>query len=145
MDYSHIIDSVYQGGSIDTCPAEIQAVLNLQLEHRDTLDPAQIVAYCQMPVGDGAFPGLLWLQAAVDYVSACQRAGWKTLVHCGAGISRAGMVSTAYLMYTRGLSPSEALKFVKSKRECTQPNPDFMNGLISYEAYLINHKHKPTI
>lgn len=62
----------------------------------------------------------------------------RTLIHCNAGVSRAGTMVTAYVMKSKGLGLKDALKFVRSKRKNnpTIPNDGFMKELKKYEKKL---------
>jgi protein-tyrosine phosphatase len=79
---------------------------------------------------------LEWLEKMVKWVDAQRTAGLTTYVHCVAGVSRSGMVITAYFMYKNGWTRDEALAFVKSKRPPTRPNPAFMELLLEWEKKL---------
>ncbi|PWA38896.1 dual specificity protein phosphatase 1 [Artemisia annua] len=58
------------------------------------------------------------------------------LVHCFVGRSRSVTVVLAYLMKKHGMSLSEALDLVKSKRSVASPNSGFMLQLQNYEKCL---------
>jgi len=65
----------------------------------------------------------------------------KVLVHCHAGISRSATIVIAYLMYVNvqdGKPPNYlgTHNFVKSKRECINPNFGFVAQLMEYDAAL---------
>jgi protein-tyrosine phosphatase len=57
-------------------------------------------------------------------------------VHCKAGVSRAGLVTVAYLMWRDGLCRDEALQVVRSRRPQVQPTPEFMMLLLEWEQSL---------
>ncbi|KAG5475717.1 hypothetical protein LSCM4_04301 [Leishmania orientalis] len=54
------------------------------------------------------------------------------LVHCGAGISRAPTVVSAYLMRKLRLSSSAAIRLVQHRRPCASPNMGFRQQLHEY-------------
>ncbi|KAJ2919844.1 hypothetical protein MD484_g623, partial [Candolleomyces efflorescens] len=56
----------------------------------------------------------------------------RVLVHCGEGISRSVSVVAAYLMAQYHWTPTEALRFVKSKRVVAEPNFGFVQQLHEY-------------
>ena len=56
----------------------------------------------------------------------------RVYVHCMAGRSRSVTIVCAYLMYKYGYTPNEALKIIKTQRECAQPNEGFMEQLNRY-------------
>ncbi len=53
----------------------------------------------------------------------------KTLVHCGAGVSRSGSIVVAYLMKKYHLSYDEALALARSKSPRIRPNSSFERQL----------------
>jgi protein-tyrosine phosphatase len=81
-------------------------------------------------------PSIEWLRRIVEFIEAQRQAGLTVYVHCVAGISRSGMVATAYLMYEHGWSRDEALAFVRSRRPEIRPNPAFMPLLMEWEQAL---------
>ena len=134
--YSMIDVGVYQGGTTEQFPSDVCTVINLA--NNDTQFPQPLCAYVWMPIPDGPFPGLAWLEVAVGFVTAARKAGWGVLIHCSAGVSRSGMVDVAYHMKLNNWGVDEALAYVRNKRPQTDPNPAFMDGLRQYETYLYN-------
>ena len=63
----------------------------------------------------------------------------KVLVHCNAGISRAGTMVTAYVMRTEGLRRDDAIEFAQAKRQNNpvDPNEGFMKQLLDFEEKLV--------
>ena len=60
----------------------------------------------------------------------------KVLLHCAAGISRSATFMLAYYIAERGMSYTEALSFVKSKRKYISPNSGFRVQLWNYAKEL---------
>ncbi|KAG5475454.1 hypothetical protein LSCM1_03574 [Leishmania martiniquensis] len=65
------------------------------------------------------------------------------LVHCGAGISRAPTVVSAYLMRKLRLSSSAAIHLVQHRRPCASPNIGFRQQLHEYGVQLGVDEHEP--
>lgn len=66
---------------------------------------------------------LLRLNALFAFLDeAAAMPGAVTLVHCHAGSSRSGAVVIAFLMRTRRMSFADALRFVRARRPCVDPN-----------------------
>jgi protein-tyrosine phosphatase len=84
----------------------------------------------------GKAPDLAWLQRVVEFIDSQRRAGATTYIHCVAGVSRSGMVTTAYLMYRNRWGREKALAFVRSKRPQIDPNAAFMQLLREWEEVL---------
>jgi Dual specificity phosphatase, catalytic domain len=132
-NYSLIEDGLYMGGSVDRPPPGTQSVLNLC----EREDPYLCQVHDWTMIRDAApAPDLDWLRRRVEFVDRQRRAGRTTYVHCFAGISRAGMVVTAYLMFKHGWSRDQALEYVRSKRPRVRPNPAFMERLAEWENEL---------
>jgi hypothetical protein len=130
-NYSQIEDGLYMGGDSPKPPRGADAVLNLC----ENPDPYQAEVHRWEPIPDTApAPSLNWLRQQVEFVSSQRQAGRTVFVHCHAGISRSGMVVTAYLMAREGWSRDVALAHVRSKRPEAQPNPAFMELLLDWEV-----------
>jgi hypothetical protein len=132
-NYSLIEPGLYMGGHVQKPPPGTKAVLNLcelensyKVEHQDwdstrDAEPA---------------PDLKWLRKHVEFIDTHLKAGRTTFVHCRNGASRSGFVVVAYLMYKKNWTRDEALKFARTKRDITRPNPAFMDRLKEWEAAL---------
>jgi protein-tyrosine phosphatase len=137
-DMSLIEDGLYMGAAITEKPAGIDAVMDLQIEHEDSLSPHKLQAFMWLPIADTpqAAPGPHWIELAVNTIIGWRSVGWNVLVHCKAGHSRSGMIVIAYIMKTRGMSVDAALAFVQSKRPVTHPNNGFVESLQRYAAFI---------
>ncbi|KAK3440882.1 hypothetical protein EUGRSUZ_B01140 [Eucalyptus grandis] len=69
-------------------------------------------------------------------VIKAKRLGGGVLVHCFVGKSRSVTIVVAYLMKKHGMSLSQALEHVKSRRPQASPNSGFMSQLQDYEKFL---------
>lgn len=134
-------------GRIDVCtdlPLPTNAVLNLCAEMQPVFQPngleswqgGRMHAYARMPILDGDFPGLVWLQAAINQVLTWRTCDWNALILCRLGMSRSAMVVAGVLMTLHGWSLEEALAKMREKRPQVQPNPRFMAGLLELQAAL---------
>ena len=136
MDYSKITADLWQGGSVDRLPREISAVISLENDRQDWLDPAHVNGYLWLPIPDGDSPGVVWLDMVTNVMADWHERGWTILVHCSMGISRSSFVIVAYLMRSQGWTWREALEYVKARRSCVDPNPYFVAGLNDYQEHL---------
>jgi hypothetical protein len=135
-NFSEIEPGLFVGGSIAKAPPGVNAVLNLC----ERADPYDVEVNLRMQIADSApAPGIEWLKEAVDFVADQRKRGRTVYVHCAAGRSRAGMVSTAYLMADRGWTRDEALKFIRERRD-VHPNPAFMERLLEWEKIVVPKK-----
>ncbi|EKM57957.1 uncharacterized protein PHACADRAFT_139436 [Phanerochaete carnosa HHB-10118-sp] len=69
------------------------------------------------------------LVVAITFIQAELDKGRGVLVHCVAGISRSTSVVVAYLMYSRGLGPEDALSLIRKARPQVEPNDNFLAQL----------------
>jgi hypothetical protein len=132
-NYSRIEEGLYLGGSVAAPPPGTRAVLNLcKVE-----DCYEAEVHRWEPIHDGEpAPNIDWLRHQVEFIDSQRKAGLSVYVHCKAGISRAGLVTTAYLMWRNGWPRDRALRFVRSRRSKVRPNPAFMGLLLEWEQYL---------
>ncbi len=131
--YTLIEEGLYVGGSVPEPPPGTRAVLNLC----DRADPYEAESCLSDPIPDGhKSPGIDWLRRMVEFVHARRREGMTTYIHCNAGVSRSGLVITAYVMHQRHWTRDRALAFVRAKRPQLQPNPTFMQLLTEWEEVL---------
>src|SRR5947209_18966007 len=112
-NYSRIEDDLYLGGMLAEPPPGTRAVLNVC----ETEDPYRAEVHRWQPIPDAApAPDLDWLRHQVEFIDEQRRAGRPVFVHCHAGISRGGMVVTAYLMFRDRCTRDEALALIRTKR-----------------------------
>jgi hypothetical protein len=133
-NYTEIEDGLWMGGSVEAPPPGTRAVLNL-CEREDPYH-CEIHEWKKIPDGAPA-PSLDWLRERVKFVNEQRQAGVPIYIHCAAGVSRAGLVTTAYFMQKNKWKRDEALAFVRSKREVVNPNPFFMQLLLEWEAEVL--------
>src|SRR5437588_637909 len=94
-NYSHIEHGLYMGGFVLETPPNVGAVLNLC----ETEDVYRAAAHRWEPIGDAEpAPSLDWLRQQVAFIETQRKARQVVFVHCRNGVSRSGMVVTAYLM-----------------------------------------------
>jgi hypothetical protein len=129
-NYSRIEDGLYLGGYVPAPPPGTQAVLNLC----ESEDPYHAEFHAWNPIPDAApAPSLEWLSQQVAFVESQRAAGRAVYIHCHAGVSRGGMVTTAYLMARDGRSRDETLASIRTHRPQVRPNPAFMELLLEWE------------
>jgi protein-tyrosine phosphatase len=131
--YTEIEEGLYVGASVPEPPPNTKAVLNLC----DAPDRYKVESCMTEVIVDGhKSPGVDWLRKVVGFVDAQRKEGKTTYIHCNAGVSRSGLVITAYIMHEHHWGRDRALAFVRSKRPQIQPNPTFMQLLSEWEEAL---------
>jgi hypothetical protein len=128
-NYSRIEDGLYMGGWVKQPPPSTSAVLNLD----ETADPYRCETHLWEPIPDAEAPDIDCLRRMVEFVDTARRQGKKTFVHCRNGVSRSGMVITAYEMFKNDWTRDEALAILRSRRPQVRPNPAFMQRLAEWE------------
>jgi protein phosphatase slingshot len=132
-NYSLIDEGLYLGGDVAEPPPGTKAVINLC----EKADPYWCDFQLWEPIRDGEpAPSLDWLRRMVNVIDAKHREGLTVYVHCRNGVSRSGMLVTAYEMHKHNWTRDEALEFVRSKRPIVRPNPAFMRLLHEWEMAL---------
>ena len=133
VPYSLIEEGLYLGRSVSEPPPGTKAVVNV-CESEDSY-PAAVCLWQPIPDAPPA-PSIEWLKRVVEFITTQHQAGLTVYVHCHNGVSRSGMVATAYLMHEHNWTRDEALAFVRSKRPSVWPNPGFMPLLTEWEQAL---------
>ncbi|KAF5369718.1 hypothetical protein D9615_010155 [Tricholomella constricta] len=75
---------------------------------------------------------LIHLPNACQFIQTALDHGGRVFVHCAMGISRSATVVAAYLMKTRRMSRSAAMRFIKQKRPQVHPNYGFIKQLETF-------------
>jgi hypothetical protein len=132
-NYTRIEDGLYVGAAVPQPPPGTTAVLNL-CEREDSY---QVPDHVWASIADSEpAPDLDWLEDMVKLVDGWQKEGKTTFIHCRNGVSRSGLVITAYEMFRHGWGREEALAFVRSRRDVVRPNPAFLKLLAEWEKKL---------
>ncbi|CAI5445976.1 unnamed protein product [Caenorhabditis angaria] len=79
------------------------------------------------------------------FIKEAKESGKVCLVHCKKGISRSSSTVIAYIMKEYGWRLSDALEYVKKRRNCITPNKGFMEQLKMYAGALeaSRNRHAP--
>jgi hypothetical protein len=74
-----------------------------------------------------------YFDKAADFIKECEDANGKVFVHCMCGVSRSSTLVCAFLIREKGMTASEAVEFIHSKRQKVDPNKGFRKQLEYYE------------
>lgn len=107
------------------------------IQDKVTIPPTSQMTYAikhkQVSVADFPFAELVsFFPETSTFIANALSSEGKVLVHCHEGISRSCSVVSAYMMQKYGMSPKEALAYVKSKRKVANPNLGFVQQLNEY-------------
>ena len=135
--YFLIEPGLYQAGHLGLYPpGDIQVVLNVTDTPNEFVAGHGLTAVIHMPLADHAFPGIDWLELAVEMLSRFRRKNFSVVVHCDAAESRSSLVILGYFMRERAFSLDEALADLQAKNPHCDPNHRFLVGLGEYEKFL---------
>ncbi|KAL0577895.1 hypothetical protein V5O48_004090 [Marasmius crinis-equi] len=110
-------------------------------EVRERLGITHILSVCQdfhstgpnhlsICVADSEYEDILiHLPKACKFIQSALDEGGRVLVHCVMGVSRSTTVLAAYLMQSRRISPTAALRIIQKCRPCVLPNYGFLKQL----------------
>jgi hypothetical protein len=100
-------------------------------------DSYSVELYRWEPIRDAEpAPDLEWLEQMVRFIDSQRRQGKTLFVHCRNGVSRSGLVVTAYEMFHNDWTAEQALAFVKVRRPIVRPNPAFLRLLSQWQQRL---------
>ncbi|MFO0824136.1 MAG: dual specificity protein phosphatase family protein [Gemmataceae bacterium] len=135
--YYLIEPGLYQAGHLGLYPpGDVQVVLNVTESPNEFATGHGLTAVIHMPLVESVFPGIDWLELAVEMLSRFRRKNYSVVVHCDAAESRSSLVILGYFMRERAFSLEEALSDLKSKNPNVDPDHRFLKGLEEYERYL---------
>ena len=121
LNVSRIDDLLYIGGQFRArqWPAlralGIRAVLSLQAERADTFHGPQPDRALRLLVPDFQPPSVNQLHEAVAFIRAAHAEQLPVLVHCHAGVGRASLTASAFLI-AGGMRHSEAFAHIRRAR-----------------------------
>lgn len=93
------------------------------------------IVYEHLPTPDHDPPTIETMLKSVKFIEEMRRQGRGVLIHCAAGQGRSGSIAAAYMIYTRGLSGEEALRWIRSVRPGSV-DPVQEESLRAFDAYL---------
>ena len=93
--------------------------------------------YLQIPIDDDERENIFSLfPKLIKFIEASLAKNEGILVHCLGGVSRSATIVIAYMIKTKKWKMRRALKYVKEKRSCINPNKGFLDQLDDYADYI---------
>lgn len=135
LEFSYITDGIYIGTNMccqlhfnDLLAKEgITADISLEEEEIDT--PFGAESYLWLPTKDHTPPTPAQMEYGASAIHTLVRLGKKIYVHCKNGHGRSPTLVAAYLVRYKGMSPKEAIAFIKSKRPSIHPTPSQIRAI----------------
>jgi hypothetical protein len=141
LNVSRIDDLLFVGGEFtpaqwpDLGALGIRAVLSLQAEREDVFEGEPPLRALRLPVEDYCSPTIAQLHEAVAFVGECRAAGLPVFIHCHAGVGRASLTASAYLV-SQGHGYAEAFEAIRRARPIVALNGLQLDRLIEWERTL---------
>jgi hypothetical protein len=110
----------------------IRAVLSLQAERADEFDGPPPARTLRLEVPDFHPPTVEQLRAAVAFIQAARAERLPVLVHCHAGVGRAALTASAYLVAS-GQSHADAFAQIRRARPIVALNAAQRDRLAEWE------------
>jgi protein-tyrosine phosphatase len=120
-----IIPGLYQSPTPEKGPftdgdghqVDINALIDLEGDI-DPVVPQRKIGdvYVYWPIEDAELHDALTVRGLAAFISGLLDAGYRTLVHCRAGMNRASLVTGRVLIH-RGMEPEEAIALLEERRD----------------------------
>ncbi len=97
--------------------------------------------HLHVPIEDYSAPTIDQIEQSVNFIHRMEVAGKPTLVHCGAGRGRTGVILAAYLVY-KGYTAEQAVLEVRERRPLSIDTADQEYVIARYERVLESRKNE---
>ena len=148
FEYNKITSSIYIGTN-QCCTTHFNSELKRKGIYADIsveserLDAAWGAKYfLWLPVVDHTAPKKNQFILGVSFIKHCVNNGLKVYVHCQRGHGRAPTLVAGYLCAVKGMTPKEAVAYIKKKRPGVHPNPRQVAALTRYWKFAKKNGNK---
>lgn len=141
LNVSKIDELLYVGGQFTMAQwptlhaLGVRAVLSLQAEREDEFCDPPPTRALRLPVEDFHPPTIEQLHEAVAFIRAAHAEQLPVMVHCHAGVGRASLTASAFLM-TQGLGHTQAFDRIQFARPIVMLNAPQLERLAEWERVM---------
>jgi len=143
-NFSWVIDGELAGSAAPTSRAELDWAMGQGVDSIITMTEDALPAgwagalggYLHVPTPDLEAPTGEGIARAVGFAHSEISAGRRVMVHCAAGMGRAGTILACYLVAHAGLTAAEAIARVRRERPGSIQSPPQERAIAEYERRL---------
>ncbi len=139
FEYNKINPNIYLGTDM-CCQTHFKSELikkgitaDISLEGEKQDHPFGVKYYLWLPILDHTAPAVSQLKIGVAFIENLIENNIKIYIHCQRGHGRAATLTAAYLI-KKGMTPKEAVAFIKKRRPMIHPNAKQIKALERFWA-----------
>jgi len=144
-NFSWLIEEKLAGSGMPTSFDELDWILNQGVKSIVTMTenslPQQWVSeieYLHVPTPDFTAPDMEKIDMAVDFIHESITDNQAVMVHCAAGLGRAGTILACYFVKYKKFSAEEAIKKIRNERPGSIQSETQELAITFYEKHLEN-------
>ncbi|MDC1024167.1 dual specificity protein phosphatase 23 [Nitrosopumilus sp.] len=144
-NFSWLIGEKLAGSGIPTSLDEFEWLLNQGVKSIVTMtenslpdDWTQQIDYLHIPTADFHAPNMEEIDSAVEFIQNQIQNNQSVMVHCAAGLGRAGTILACYFIKYKKLSAIQAIKKIRDERPGSIQSDVQELAISYYEKYVRN-------
>ena len=144
-NFSWLIEEKLAGSGIPTSLDEFEWLLNQGVKSIVTMtenslpdDWTQQIDYLHIPTADFHAPNMEEIDSAVEFIQNQIQNKQSVMVHCAAGLGRAGTILACYFIKYKKLSAIQAIKKIRDERPGSIQSDVQELAISYYEKYVRN-------
>ncbi|MDC0450342.1 dual specificity protein phosphatase 23 [Nitrosopumilus sp.] len=144
-NFSWLIEEKLAGSGIPTSLDEFEWLLNQGVKSIVTMtenslpdDWTQQIDYLHIPTADFHAPNMEEIDSAVEFIQNQIQNNQSVMVHCAAGLGRAGTILACYFIKYKKLSAIQAIKKIRDERPGSIQSDVQELAISYYEKYVRN-------
>ncbi len=134
LNYNKIEQNIYIGTTF-CCRYHFEKLLSLgikadvDLQEEKMDNPSGVTSFLWLPTTDFTPPSQAQLTIGAHFIEDLVNNKMSCYVHCNEGYGRAPTLVASYYILAKGMTPREAVKFIKNRRRKADPNKEQMQAL----------------